>query len=100
MATRNPRNGGTLLDGTIPAIVSLVALVISIWAEILILTDSGGDDIYKRVFNGMIYGFIGLGGLAGLVNALLGSPAQGFGQAPPDDGKEIGFDPGDVHDTD
>lgn len=100
MATRNPRHGGTSLDGLIPAIVSLVALVISIWSEILIFTDSAGDDIHKRVYTGLFYGFFGLGGLVGLVNALLGSPTQGVGQAPPDDGKEIGFDPGDVHDTD
>ncbi|MBD2900430.1 hypothetical protein amrb99_94340 [Actinomadura sp. RB99] len=97
MATRNARHGGTSLDGLIPAIVSLVALVISIWSEILIFTDSAGDDIHKRVYTGIFYG---LGGLVGLVNTLLGSPTQSVSQAPPYDGKEIGFDPGDVHDTD
>jgi hypothetical protein len=100
MATRNPRRGGTSLDGIIPAIISLIALVFSIWSEILIITDSAGDDIYKRVYTGVFYAFFGLGARVGLVNAFDDSPSQSVGRPPPDDGKEIGFDPGDVHDMD
>jgi hypothetical protein len=68
MATRPQPQGTTPLDKIVPTIVALVALGLSIWAEVLIFTGARSDhDTFKRLWGAVTYALLGLGGLACLI---------------------------------